>query len=68
MRDTARRRLNAGEFELVEKVVVLRQLAFTFEDLNEDDLLVVGSSREAGRKMSVLVRDAGEREPTVGTP
>ena len=48
MRDATRCGRDAGELELAEKVVVLRQRAFTLEDLDQDSLLVVGGSREAG--------------------
>ncbi len=42
LRDAARRGRDVGEVELAKKVVVLRQGAFTLEDLDEDGLLVIG--------------------------
>ena len=64
MRDTARRRRNAREFELPEKVVVLGQRTFTLEDLNQDSGLVVSSSGEASADVNSTVRKS-ERESRI---
>ena len=56
MRDTTRRRRNAREFELSEKVIVLGQRTFTLEDLNQDSGLVVSSSGEASADVNSIVR------------
>ena len=50
LRNTTRRRWDAGELEFAEKVVVLGQRTLALEDLDEDGGLVVSSGREAERK------------------
>lgn len=54
LRDTARCRRDAAEFELAQKVVVLGQSTFALEDLNENRLLVISRSRETMSYMSIL--------------
>lgn len=57
LRDTTGGGGDVGELELAEEVVVLGHRTLTLEDLDQDDGLVVGSSREdlalAGRDRSV---------------
>ena len=64
MRNTTRRRRNAREFELSEKIVVLGQRTFTLKDLNQDSGLIVSSSREASVDVNSIVQK-DEREISI---
>ena len=56
LRNATGSRGDAVELELAEEVVVLRQRTFTLVDLDQDGLLVVGSSREAEKRVNSLNR------------
>lgn len=58
------RERDAGQLKLAEHVVVLGDRTFTFEDLDEDNSLIVGGGRQdlglPGRHDSVVRDELGE--------
>ncbi|KAL7278603.1 LOW QUALITY PROTEIN: hypothetical protein ACG7TL_007604 [Trametes sanguinea] len=56
LRNTTGRGRDTRELKLAEKVVVLRERTLTLVDLDQDGLLVVGSSREAVEAVSTMAK------------